>query len=105
MDVPENPSEAIILPPMIFVTFVENAFKHGVSYKKFSSIEIKLTQREDVVTFICRNTKSDRTEHVGSGIGLENVRRRLDLLYSDNYTLNIENSDETYNVELIIPGL
>ena len=105
MDVPENPSEAIILPPMIFVTFVENAFKHGVSYKKFSSIEIKLTQKENVVTFMCRNTKSDRTEHVGSGIGLENVRRRLDLLYSDNYTLNIENSDETYNVELIIPGL
>jgi sensor histidine kinase YesM len=90
---------------MIFVTFVENAFKHGVSYKKFSSIEIKLTQKENVVTFICRNTKSDRTEHVRSGIGLENVRRRLDLLYSDNYTLNIENSDETYNVELIIPGL
>lgn len=105
LEIPENPSKDIVLPPMIFVTFVENAFKHGVSYKKFSSIDIRLIQNDNVVTFVCRNTKSDSEEKGSRGIGLENVRRRLELLYSERYTLNIDNNDETYNVELIIPGL
>ena len=105
LEVPEAPSENIVLPPMIFVTFVENAFKHGVSYKKFSSIDIKLMQNDNVVTFVCRNTKTDSTEKDNRGIGLENVRRRLELLYSERYTLTIDNSEDSYNVELIIPGL
>lgn len=108
LDLPENPSNDMILPPLLFVSFVENAFKHGVSYLKKSRICISLAERDGNVVFRCSNTKAplpDGTTAQEGGVGLENVRRRLSLLYSDSYRLDIEDEEEIYNVNLIIPSL
>ena len=89
--------------------FLENAFKHGVTYKKKSLIEVSLKADEAVgnVIFTCRNTlpESPNTTVVrtGSGIGVENARKRLELLYSGKAQLLISNNGEWYNVELKIP--
>ncbi len=94
------------LPPMIFITFVENAFKHGVSYQQPSFIDIAFTTEGQQLRFTCRNSiapKKSESEQEKGGVGLKNVQRRLDLIYGKRYTLNIENTDHTYNIELIIP--
>lgn len=105
LDVPSEPSNSIVVPPLVFVTFIENAFKHGISYNRLSVIDVKLQENEGKVIFTCFNTKPQSQHPAERGIGLQNVIRRLDLLYSDRYSLSIEDKEETYMVKLEIPGL
>lgn len=105
LEVSENPSDEVSIPPMLFVTFVENAFKHGVSYQTKSEIFISLTEKDGRVCFVCRNTKRAGRCSPEGGVGLENVRRRLDILYPENYDLKIEDLIDCFNVELTIPSL
>lgn len=107
LDVPDVLSKDFQLPSMIFVSFVENAFKHGISYKRKSRIDISFRELDGKVEFICVNTNNNSssvTESKG-GVGLDNVRRRLELLYGDRYVLEIKEDEGLYNVKLIIPGL
>ena len=53
--------------------------------------------------FTCHNSKAEKPNQEKGGMGLQNVKKRLQLLYDDNYTLNIQDNPETYKVELIIP--
>lgn len=92
----------IQVPPLLFISFLENAFKHGISYKKASFIHLYMTTKDDELQFLLINSKSD-SQINDKGIGLENTKKRLHLLYNDNYTLNIEDNDEDYRVLLIIP--
>ena len=74
--------------PLLFISLIENAFKHGVSSSRSSTIDISLEQKGNSVVFTCDNTnypKND-TDRSGSGIGLENTRRRLDLMYANRYS-------------------
>ena len=93
--------------PMIFLPFVENAFKHGVSATQPCSINISVKQNDTVLELTVINTiikeQSNNLEQA-SGIGLNNTKRRLDLLYPDKYTLLInENADENlYTVHLTL---
>ena len=104
-----NDVQGIHVPPMLFIQFVENAFKHGVTYKKKSIIDVALCVDEasDKVVFTCRNTMPETPavplapEQVG--IGVENARKRLELLYGEEATLHIGNDGEWYNVELKLP--
>lgn len=104
-----NDVQGIHVPPMLFIQFVENAFKHGVTYKKKSIIDVALCVDEasDNVVFTCRNTMPETPavplapEQVG--IGVENARKRLELLYGEEATLHIGNDGEWYNVELKLP--
>lgn len=107
LKLPENPSNEIRIPPLLFVSFVENAFKHGISYRFNSSINVSLLEEENNVVFECINTKHSKVEvgKCSGGVGLENVKRRLDLLYSDRYQLEIEDGENTYRVYLNIPSL
>jgi len=108
LDLPDNPSETLTLPPLLFLSFMENAFKHGISYKKVSVVEIGLHVENGKIYFSCRNTKPDVSEEESDndgGVGLTNVRRRLELLYGEHYILNIENDADKFSVELIIPDL
>ena len=91
------------VPPLMFITFVENAFKHGVSYRQASFIDIAFTANDKQLTFTCRNSKIPQEEDKLGGVGLKNVKQRLDLIYGKNYTLNIDNQTETYNIELTLP--
>lgn len=107
LDVPDNPSASVMLPPLLFISFVENAFKHGVSYLHRSEIYVSLSEDSKKVCFKCTNTRipSDSDDENEGGVGLVNVRRRLDLLYEDRYVLDIDETEERYSVNLIIPGL
>ena len=73
--------------PLIFISLVENAFKHGMNSNAPANIDISLTQRDGTLVFTCNNTNNPKPtkDRSGSGIGLENTRRRLDLLYPGRY--------------------
>lgn len=94
-----------MLPPLLLVIFVENAFKHGISYRTKSFVEISLQPHGDRLLFSCRNSRPEikHDENMKGGVGLSNVRRRLDLLFPDDYTLDIKEEEDTYTVKLEIP--
>lgn len=103
LDVPEVLPDSM-LPPLLLVIFVENAFKHGISYRTKSFVEISLQPHGDRLLFSCRNSRPEikHDENMKGGVGLSNVRRRLDLLFPGNYTLDIKEQEDTYTVCLDI---
>ena len=98
--------DKIEVAPMLLIPFVENAFKHGSLIDGFLNIEINIDFKESRLDFSIRNTvlKTDTTDE-NTGIGLENIKKRLDLNYKDNYELNIENKDNWHVVNLSIFNL
>ncbi len=104
IDIQENiPDKSI--PPMLLITFVENAFKHGVSYKDNSFITIRLNCTDERLYFSCQNSKHPESTNEQGGVGLANVKKRLELLFGDNHHLDIHDEDNTYMVNLEIPFL
>lgn len=105
LDIPEMMPD-VMLPPLLLIIFVENAFKHGVSYAAPSFIDIKVTVTQEMLQFKCRNSrqeqKPDEKKKKG-GVGLANARRRLDLLFPNRYNLEIKENDKEYDVQLEIP--
>ncbi|MBR6142613.1 MAG: histidine kinase [Bacteroidaceae bacterium] len=106
LDLPQEVTD-YKMPPLILITFIENAFKHGISYQYESFVEVKVLVEGDKLRFFCRNSKSPlptspKGEEKG-GIGLANVRKRLDLLYGHDYTLDIQDDADVYSVELTLP--
>ena len=107
VELPSTTPEANI-PPLLFITFVENAFKHGVSYRQQSFIRIKLSTDNNRLCFVCTNSKrhdtgQHQTEELQGGVGLNNIRQRLSLLYGTNYSLKMDDGAETYHVSLSLP--
>lgn len=104
VDVPPQLPE-LKLPPLMLIIFVENAFKHGISYREESFVNIKLRVENKRLLFSCRNSKPTQLQHTNEkgGMGLQNVRQRLELLYEDDYTLDINDGEKTYEVKLDIP--
>jgi LytS/YehU family sensor histidine kinase len=122
----EAPDKTV--PPLMLISFIENAFKHGISYQHESFIDIKVSISNDRLHFTCRNSKADKAaiereqsdacidsaereqarpevkpnEEKG-GVGLQNVKQRLNLLYDNNYTLKIQDESDVYSVDLTIP--
>ena len=100
------------MPPLVFISFVENAFKHGVSYNKPSYIHLKVERYtndkgEQHMRWECRNSKHPKngkaTVSESSGVGIPNVRHRLDLLFGENYTLNFNDGEKEFCVTMDIP--
>ena len=104
VDVPPQLPE-LKLPPLMLIIFVENAFKHGISYREESFIDIKVRVENKRLLFSCCNSKPTQVQHTNEkgGMGLQNVRQRLELLYDDDYTLDISDGEKTYEVKLDIP--
>ena len=98
---PEVPERSV--PPLMLIPFVENAFKHGISYRRPSFIDIRVRVEGDRLHFICLNSKAEKPNEEKGGVGLANVRKRLDLLFGSNYMLEIRDEAERYSVELNIP--
>lgn len=103
VDLPERVPH-VIGPPLIFTTFVENAFKHGVSYDYPSFIRIALHVDMHKLCFTCDNSISPdkRVKKTAGGMGLKNVRERLQLIFPDCHELIITKSDNEYHVSLTV---
>ena len=99
----EHQTAGILVPPLIFLVFIENAFKHGITYREESYISVNIHISGGMVEFHCLNSRHPATATESPGIGLQNIRQRLNLIYGENHTLDIVVSDTTYNVNLIIP--
>ena len=103
---PQELPERVAIPPLLLIVFVENAFKHGVSYTRPSFIDILIECNDAEFSATISNSRHPKSSTKPGGIGLENVRKRLDLIYGrSNYTLDIHEEEERYTVKLIIPTL
>ena len=92
---------SLLIPPMLLVTFVENCFKHGVSPVQKSCILISLSEDDGKLSFATSN-RIFPVKRIGEHMGIENCRRRLELLYSGKYELTIDSNSDIYNVSLKI---
>jgi LytS/YehU family sensor histidine kinase len=95
----------IEIPPLLFISFIENAFKHGISYKDPSFINVNMSVNAKEICFWCSNSligKSTNEIKTASGIGLENVKKRLELLYPDKHNLVITTTEVFYSIMLTI---
>lgn len=101
-DFPEE-VPSLRVPPLLLVTFVENAFKHGVSYQQESFVAVDIQVDGSRLHFHCRNSKAPRANDTQGGVGLGNVRRRLQLIYDTDYSLHIDDGAAVYDVRLDIP--
>jgi LytS/YehU family sensor histidine kinase len=100
---PEELNE-LEIPPMLFICYIENAFKHGISYQQESFITIQLERLEGRLHFRVSNSKQPESAHaVVGGFGLINNESRLKLLYAENYKLSITSTEKIFNVSLEIP--
>jgi hypothetical protein len=105
VDFPETMADYHI-PPLLFVPFIENAFKHGISYRERSFIHLFLKMEGNKVEFRCSNSLNRKSNAESadkySGIGLENVKKRLNLLFPNRHDLQIVTSGNEFNVHLEI---
>jgi hypothetical protein len=106
LDIPVK-IDNVSLPPLLFITFIENAFKHGVSYREPSSISFRLVQKPGSLEFISENSiprygNIDSLSRHG-GFGLDNIRKRLEMIYGDRFKLDIDKSEVRFRARMIIP--
>lgn len=96
-----------LIAPMLFATFIENAFKYGVNPDEPGNIKVSITMEADNrLRFYCSNSivRFGNSLHVQSaGIGLKNAQQRLDNLYGGQYILDVKQDNNTYQVNLILP--
>jgi LytS/YehU family sensor histidine kinase len=92
-------SESIEIAPMLFLPFVENSFKHGKILDGKLAIDISFKCENNSIHFKIKNTHS-KTAFIKSGIGLENIKKRLELLYKNQYDLAINEDDDFFEVQL-----
>ncbi len=91
-----------VIAPMLLITFIENAFKHGVSYMQQCLISINIQIFDETLTLEVTNPIVENNSFVSGGIGLKNVQRRLELLYPDQHQLHITQDAQQFSVSLKI---
>ncbi len=95
--------DGIMIAPMLLIPFVENAFKHGSITDGFLQIDVEIKVIDDRLEFAISNTVNDEEPGNGeNGIGLNNIKKRMDIHYRDNYKLHTEISGSRYTVNLQI---
>ncbi|WP_443945722.1 sensor histidine kinase [Pedobacter sp. AW1-32] len=88
--------------PLMLISFVENAFKHGVVTDPQEPVRINIIANQKILHFSVINKKNQQNKDAQGGVGLVNVERRLQLIYPDRYKLNVVNSATHYTCELMI---
>jgi len=99
----EVPDKHYDIEPMLLIPFVENAFKHGTGMIENASIDIELRAKNNMLNFVVRNKYNPESIEIKdktSGIGMSNVKRRLNLLYGGNHSLLISKNDGWFSVSL-----
>lgn len=100
--VPSRVPEGLV-PPMVLFTFVENAFKHGVTYQKECFIDVLVESEGDQLHMRCVNSRVEHENNEPGGVGLKNLLQRLNLIYGDQHELVIDATSDTYEANLHIP--
>jgi hypothetical protein len=108
LTIPELVEEELMIPPLLFFTFIENSFKHGCSQdvgNPYVKIDIQLSN--DFLEFRSENSVPDHkiSQKANGGFGLENTRKRLELIFENEYIFKNENINNHYVVYLKIPKL
>ena len=95
-----------MVAPLLLVPFVENAFKHISHFQdRANKIEVEISREHNLLKFHVFNTteQSGQPSERSGGIGLKNVRRRLELIYGESYLLDIRQTGKEFEVNLILP--
>ena len=101
----EEEMRGVMVPPLLFLVFIENAFKHGISYRSESFVSVRVVVSGGNVRFLCLNSIHPAfSEKKHEGIGLKNINQRLKLIFGDRYRLSTEATDKAYSVNLTIPA-
>lgn len=95
-------ADTLQIEPMLLVPFVENAFKHGISYTEDSFIDIDIATTEDMIRLTVKNSHFKERVAERGGIGLDNVLKRLELLYENEHEINIRETENQFIVDLKI---
>ncbi len=95
--------DSLLISPMVFLPFVENAFKHGVQINGTLNIAMEITTSENTISFRIKNS-CKKMLNSKKGIGLTNIKKRLTMLFQNNFTLEIHSLDTSYEVFLKIPA-
>lgn len=96
----------VMIPPLIFIPFIENAFKHGVSYREPSFINISMKAENNTIIFECANSipkPSEKNSVPEGGVGIQNIRKRLDLIYGEAAQLSMLTDAGTFRLVLTLP--
>ncbi|WP_241507238.1 sensor histidine kinase [Aquimarina sediminis] len=96
--------DGVKVVPMLFLPFIENAFKHGLKNNDRMELSISFERSQNELIFVSKNNyenQSNSEKH--NGIGIKNVKRRLEILYPKKYTLNIAKENNEYSILLKIP--
>lgn len=96
---------AVEIPPLIFIPFIENAFKHGISYRENSFVFVDLSVQNNKLVFTCKNSvpQQKKESEKSGGVGIVNIKKRLNLIYGDQAELTMENDGAVHSVQLVIP--
>lgn len=102
----QEPQKEYMIAPMLLISFVENAFKHGVRLQEKSWIRIRLYEQDDVLYFQVVNSIHAQSKHdteiKSTGLGLENVKERLNLLYPGKHSLTVNENESEYEASLTL---
>ncbi len=91
------------IEPLLLISFIENAFKYGTDYTGKTNITIEIKVEDDILNLNVSNYISLKEKNnLDSGVGIENIKNRLNILYPNSHTLNIEGSDKLFKVELLL---
>ena len=103
-----DPGKGYSIAPMLLIPFVENAFKHGVNPNKISQIRIDVTAKDNTIQFVIENSLDDDFKayykEKGFGIGIENVKSRLEHIYPKRHMISIAKTKEKFIVIVSISG-
>lgn len=92
------------IPPLLFLNFIENAFKHGISYTEKSFVEIKLGFGHKIIELDIKNSNYPKeSPEKNRGLGIDNAKKRLTLLYDEAHKLEIDNNVDCFHINLKIP--
>lgn len=94
--------EGKLIIPFVLITLVENAFMHGELKSQEYPLDIKLEVKGNTIFFVCRNKKRSGPKQPSTGLGLENIKKRLELAYGDKFKFNVRDDAEFYTAELNI---
>ena len=96
-------NQPIKIAPLLLISFIENAFKHGLDATQNSFININLTIEGDAIHFVVQNSSfSEKSKTTDSGIGLSNLKKRLELLYANKFELIEKEENNIYTVKLML---